>query len=91
MRFTMERQPLLRIGAKPLETMVGVGRIELPTPAMSKHFPCRHTADFRWHSVSAPRIWPHLFRFVSAPRFIANLEPLLQPVSPESHHIRASA
>ena len=77
MRFTMERQPLLWNGAKSLFGMVGVGRIELPTPAMSKRFSCRHTAVFRGLWFDVPGTVCRLFAFISARRFIVNLRPLL--------------
>lgn len=82
MRFTMERRPLLRVGAKPLKRMVGVPRFELGTPAMSKRVSCRHVADFRYHPLHTVGICSHLFPFISHLRFKPNFGPLLQKVAP---------
>lgn len=71
-------QPLLRNRAKSLKRMVGVGRIELPTPAMSRRCACLYMVVFRYCLPHGTRTqWP-MFPFVSAPRFTANLRPLLQ-------------
>lgn len=62
----------VQIGPKMAERLVGVGRIELPTPAMSTRCTSPHPAvsrDTRWN---AGRIWSRLFSVCAQGRFKVN-------------------
>ena len=53
--------------------MVGVARIELATPAMSRHCPHAHTAVFRGYSVPYYIVFGMLFTPFEVQRFTVNL------------------
>lgn len=66
----------VQIGAEMAERLVGVGRIELPTPAMSTRRAWPHMALFRDTRWNAGRIWSRLFSVCAHDRFTANFGPL---------------
>ena len=71
----LPRAPV-QIGPEMAERLVGVGRIELPTPAMSTRCASPHAAHSRATPCDPARIWAHLFSFGARVRFTVNFGPL---------------